>query len=926
MDRVELGIKLEQINKLRDKGDFQSAAKVADTIEWRKVKKWSELTVAADVYEKAGRLKDARNICVYAYNRNLGGKRLIYKLTELSIDIDDLEEADDLYNEYIEAAPRDMERYILLYKLNKARKVPVERLIEILEEYKQSELDEQYEYELASLYAEAGRTEDCIRECDDLILWFNEGEYVEKALRLKAKYAELTKSQKAKLEMMEEYRAAGMEYSTVAPDYDSEPDEEQETVRENGSESEETPRSGTAEEFRVPEKDYSIYDTQNVQAELAKSMALIMAGINGERPDDKNKEPDETAASAETASELSAEAALESSAVVDEIMAQAETLEQESIVTREHSRETVNEDEISLDADEPTKEIRINTHHWRRYRSVMVDEPQGSSSVQESTGQKESEAESAESGILPKYIVEETVTEAETDIQPQYVVEALETVVGMDNDIKQETAQAPESDGCNTEEESESESLEDEYLLTPITVEGESVTEENSAETGDGIETEAADTEAAAGNAGQNEDNTVKPVDMGEGTSDVTQQPIDGQLDLLQWLEDMPDTAEEQTATDEEEAHATESASDEEEAHTTESTATEDEIDAAMNEIASRLMAEVAAELDERQHQENPTAILEEEYADDTDAEAGDGEAADEYGVSEDEYEYDAYEDNNAGSEDAGATDSAGYEQAGPSKEEYEDDPENEGNDYVLKASERRYLQKYLFINGMEEAAAEIINSKKREKPDGTSAHGNIIVVGKAKTDKTEFAIDLFKALHSDDKNTKLRIAKTNAEAINSNGILASADKIKGATLIIENAGQLTKSSAKELAELMSSDTGAMLVIATGEDYAINRVFAENPRLSEMFDYRIEVRSYSVNELVTAAKEYARDKGYVIGEKALLRLYLLVGGIDSSDGEDALNRVREIVDDAIDHSGHRGRRHGARKNGGMVQLRERDFA
>ena len=148
MDRVEFGIKLEQIQKLQAKSEYAAAAGVADTIDWRKVRKWSELSVAEEVYEQTGRYKEARNICVYAYNRNLGGKRLLYKLTELSILINDLEEADDLYKEFVETAPRDMERYILLYKLNKARGVQTDRLIEILEEYKQNELDEQYEFEL----------------------------------------------------------------------------------------------------------------------------------------------------------------------------------------------------------------------------------------------------------------------------------------------------------------------------------------------------------------------------------------------------------------------------------------------------------------------------------------------------------------------------------------------------------------------------------------------------------------------------------------------------------------------------------------------------------------------------------------------------------------------------------------------------------
>ena len=101
MDKVELGIKLEQIEKLIAKGDYSAAAKIADTIEWRKVKRWSELIIGADLYEKIGRITDARNICIYAYNRNLGGRNLVYKLLELSIILNDVEEADDLYREFI---------------------------------------------------------------------------------------------------------------------------------------------------------------------------------------------------------------------------------------------------------------------------------------------------------------------------------------------------------------------------------------------------------------------------------------------------------------------------------------------------------------------------------------------------------------------------------------------------------------------------------------------------------------------------------------------------------------------------------------------------------------------------------------------------------------------------------------------------------
>ena len=134
MDKVEYGIKLEQIEKLKSEKQYSEAADIADTIEWRKVKKWSELMTAEEVYEKADRIKEARNICIYAYNRNLGGRSLVFKMTELSIRLEDYEEAEDLYNEFVEMAPTDMNRYVLLYELDKAKNVPPEELIKVLTE------------------------------------------------------------------------------------------------------------------------------------------------------------------------------------------------------------------------------------------------------------------------------------------------------------------------------------------------------------------------------------------------------------------------------------------------------------------------------------------------------------------------------------------------------------------------------------------------------------------------------------------------------------------------------------------------------------------------------------------------------------------------------------------------------------------------
>lgn len=888
MDRVEFGIKLEQINKLRDKGDYEAAAKVVETIEWRKVKKWSELAIAEDVYERAGRLKDARNICVYAYNRNLGGKRLIYKLTEISIAIDDLDEADDLYNEFVEAAPRDTEKYILMYKLNKARKAPVERLIEILEEYKQSELDEQYEYELAELYAQAGRIDECVRECDDLILWFNEGEYVEKALRLKNRYAKLTKSQQAKLDMMEEYRAAGMEYSTVMPEYDSEPDIEHEEVKEPEPQ----------EEYKVQEKDYSIYDTQNIQAQLAESMAKILGGINGpgeeeavepeitepagieepsettefvEPEEDTWEEPEETE---EPEEQPEAEEEPEEQPEAEK---EPEEAEEQPEVEKESEPDSIEDKykDIYEGIDEPTKEIRINTHHWNRYRSVMEDD----------TKEPMTADVPLPEGALPKYIVEKSEMEGEAGTNPEFIIEDFETIIE-----KQEEPVEEESVAEAAEPEED-----DEYMVRLVTEDDEPQEKPETNET----EPEESVEEA------------VKKA-VSEPAEPEESEVIDGQMDIMQWMESMQDTVVEDTPeTDTEtEAAEPEKIPDDEQM-------INDAAEDAINDIAARLMAEVREELDARAGEEAPTMIAEEEYIDDEADDAGEIMADDEAEEEFSEEEIAAYEEEHSAAEDE--ITAAAEDEMTAAVEEDND------NDYVLKPSERRYLQKYLFISGMEETAAEIINNKKREVPDGTSAHGNIAVVGRAKTDKTDFAIDLFKALHSEDNNKKLRIAKTNAAAINSKSILASVDKLKGITLIIENAGQLTKESARELAQVMEGDTESMLVIITGEDYSINRVFTEVPDLSRMFDYRVEVRRYSVNELVAAAKDYAREKGYIIGEKALLKLYLLAGGIDTGDATKAVESIREIVDDAIERGSRKGKRRTSRKNGGLIILKDKDF-
>ncbi len=249
MDKYEFKVKLDEINKNIEAGKLLRAAAIADEIDWSRVKSYSTLVVIINLYEEVDRLEEARNLCVIAYNKNLGGRSLLYKLTELNIRLKDFEEAEALYREYIERAPNDISRYSLRYQLEVAKGSPDEILVALLEEYKKYDQDEGCSYELACLYDKMGWVDQCIAECNELLLWFNGGEYYEDTLRLKDKYGLLTPAQKKQLEDFENARLNKFETKPVMP---TQP-----------------------EDISISVPDYRMYDTRNVQQEIAKNIGKM---------------------------------------------------------------------------------------------------------------------------------------------------------------------------------------------------------------------------------------------------------------------------------------------------------------------------------------------------------------------------------------------------------------------------------------------------------------------------------------------------------------------------------------------------------------------------------------------------------------------------------------------------------------------------
>ena len=255
--------------------------------------------------------------------------------------------------------------------------------------------------------------------------------------------------------------------------------------------------------------------------------------------------------------------------------------------------------------------------------------------------------------------------------------------------------------------------------------------------------------------------------------------------------------------------------------------------------------------------------------------------------------------------------------------EEEEYSPEDSMDE--LDDNTRKYIKKYLFMNGMEDSILHFINGKRHEIPDGTSRHGNIIIIGKKDTDKTGFAINLFKSLHANDEQRELKIAKTRAEVLNAKGVAASADKIKGTTLIVENAEKLNRDVVEELNQFMETDTASMLVIFTGEEFALKRLFYNCESLRDKFDYKLELKHYSVNELVDVATEYARVKGYAIDERALSGLYISIDELNGDDEGTEIEKVKKIVDSAIIKCGKSSRNFFGKKRNGLISLKEKHF-
>lgn len=365
MDKFEYKVRADEIKSLIAEGEFAEAVKIADTIDWRRVRSVMMLCTVSDLYKINRRYQESKDILLLAYDKHPSGKSIIYSLCELSIKMEDFLDAVKYYKEFVQTAPKDTGKYVLLYRLYEAQDVSLEERIAVLEEFKKREYREKWAYELAYLYHRIGLTTKCIEECDEMDLWFGEGKYVLKALELKALHVPLNAEQQEKynewirqrdLEMTEGYNGGQEADEADEADEDRSDEQRQDSPYDAGNVSERADIDDimsmpTAELPEVKTVDVGQYNTINLQMELAESLKEIMTEEEAGQEDNAHIMIEEDAQAEEPEEEVSSaseDAAPEETSIAEQLIAPL-------------LQETAELPDVSQDAQEVMEQIRQET-------------------------------------------------------------------------------------------------------------------------------------------------------------------------------------------------------------------------------------------------------------------------------------------------------------------------------------------------------------------------------------------------------------------------------------------------------------------------------------------------------------------------------------------------------------------------------------
>ena len=858
MDKYEYNLKLDQIKALSAEEGYMSAAEIADSINWNKIKNVNTLVKIGEIYEKAERYQDARDILLMAYDRSPIGRMIIYRLAEVAIKMGDYDAATEYYDEFVEIAPHDDMKYVLRYAIKKGQGASFDELITILEEYKDEEYTEEWAYELAYLYHKAGKADKCIDACDELILWFGDGPYVERALELKMLYQPLTKAQE------EKYRRFKAEKEKPAKIKD------EAEVTEIGAM--EMVKGGEIvhDDVTIPQitVNQEKFNTVNLQQEIAKGMQQIIEA----------KGKNEVADTMDTIKKI----------VEDIPYLKLEKEQEEYVQQPEETEHIATDEEIDGSLKLNFKEL-LGEDADGQMSMVMSEKTQLEHQI---TGQM-SIQDVLEEWEKTRHAAEIALKEAEQQKLESAKARALQEagdIMERLNDV------IPKLDAGVTPKEL----LEEEYLKVPVDIieQKAAVKEPEEEQKPDMQELYAEETV----------DEVQEPQEAPEEAIDEVQESQEAPEDTIDEVQESQEAPEEAIEEVQESREVPEEAADEAKEPVGEPEdiimAEESEKDEILMQPTT-MMPEIT---DDMLNVDDDTSDDETSQEKENVSEKRDFDHV----TSFIEQEIAKMTAKNPGLEkklDMAKTRKMPDISLPEDLDSEEDDSKLKETKHIkqLTSEQKAIFSYFIPVKGMEDQICKAYNAvldhfNRKEN----ASTGNLIIQGEQGCGKTMLATSFIKVLQKDGEQLTGKMGKIDAAALNKKDVQQVVRKITGGCLIIERAGDIDRSIAAQLSFLMEHDITGTLYILEDTSKGIKKALSMDEGFASKFTEKISVPIFTNDELVLFAKSYSAELGYKIDEMAILALHNRISNIERIDQATTLTEVKDIIDEAIDREAHSG--------------------
>lgn len=858
MDKYEYNLKLDQIKALSAEEGYMSAAEIADSINWNKIKNVNTLVKIGEIYEKAERYQDARDILLMAYDRSPIGRMIIYRLAEVAIKMGDYDAATEYYDEFVEIAPHDDMKYVLRYAIKKGQGASFDELITILEEYKDEEYTEEWAYELAYLYHKAGKADKCIDACDELILWFGDGPYVERALELKMLYQPLTKAQE------EKYRRFKAEKEKPAKIKD------EAEVTEIGAM--EMVKGGEIvhDDVTIPQitVNQEKFNTVNLQQEIAKGMQQIMEA----------KGKNEVADTMDTIKKI----------VEDIPYLKLEKEQEEYAQQPEETEHIATDEEIDGSLKLNFKEL-LGEDADGQMSMVMSEKTQLEHQI---TGQM-SIQDVLEEWEKTRHAAEIALKEAEQQKLESAKARALQEagdIMERLNDV------IPKLDAGVTPKEL----LEEEYLKVPVDI----------------IEQKAAVKEP------EEEQKPDMQELYADETVDEVQEPQEAPKEAIDEVQESQEVPEDTIDEVQESQEAPEEAIEEVQESREVPEEAADEAKEPVGEPEDIIMAEESEKDEILMQPTTMMPEITDDMLNVDDDTSDDETSQEKENVSEKrdfdhvtsfiEQEIAKMTAKNPGLEkklDMAKTRKMPDISLPEDLDSEEDDSKLKETKHIkeLTSEQKAIFSYFIPVKGMEDQICKAYNAvldhfNRKEN----ASTGNLIIQGEQGCGKTMLATSFIKVLQKDGEQLTGKMGKIDAAALNKKDVQQVVRKITGGCLIIERAGDIDRSIAAQLSFLMEHDITGTLYILEDTSKGIKKALSMDEGFASKFTEKISVPIFTNDELVLFAKSYSAELGYKIDEMAILALHNRISNIERIDQATTLTEVKDIIDEAIDREAHSG--------------------